>query len=189
MVSFSAPPLSEKLKPFSEIMDKSSPRPASARISWNGEIGGSLSLTRGFPVPDPPEPAFRGRGTLFAKNGACRNVSCIIVFQVFIPAKLALKERGPASPYFFRPFSVCSPPSVLEEWGRFDRPDPLRSERPTSVMIYTVHFMTLRDLLATPLSISPPNVSAVDPNSPRYCLHGIARTPPLAGTQPQRRSL
>lgn len=127
MVSFSAPPLSEKLKPFSEIMDKSRPRPASARISWNGEIGGSLSLTRGFPVPDPPEPAFRGRGTLFAKNGACRNVSCIIVFQVFIPAKLALKERGPASPYFFRPFSVCSRPSGLEEWGRFDQSDPIRS--------------------------------------------------------------
>ena len=127
MVSFSAPPLSEKLKLFSEIMDESSPCRPSVDRSRSDETGGSLSMTRGFPVPDPLEPTFRGRGTLFAENRVCRNVSCIIVFQVFIPAKLALKERGPASPYFFRPFSVCSRPSGLEEWGRFDRSDPIRS--------------------------------------------------------------
>jgi hypothetical protein len=101
MGSFSAPLLSEKLKPFSEIMDESSPRLASARVSWQGEIEVSLSLTGDFSAPDPPAPPFEERGTLLAGWQVCRDVSCIIVFQVFIPAKLALKERGSASPYFY----------------------------------------------------------------------------------------
>ena len=49
-------------------------------------------------------------------------------------------------------------------YDRFNDDQVLQQrEQPPNVITYTANFTTIRDLLATPLSISPPSVNAVDP--------------------------
>jgi hypothetical protein len=148
-------------------MDEVAPRPSLWKEALTKEIRVSLPSKREFAGSSPAAGAYSNMWHAFCRVFGVQERVLHYCLPSFHPSKASLEGEGFCLSLFFfdRSRRVNAPPSVENHVVSIGEilSDPIRSEQPPNAIIDTANFTTIRDLLATPLSISPPNVKTVNP--------------------------